>query len=427
MSGDKRQRTQAAVIDGIRSFPLREGQIDSSPLTSDRCGSPTIFAFVEDSRTALGGRQSSQSLDRESFRAPLYNATIQDTRMTLALFVETKFIPEHVESKARAGQTHYQAILKHLITPEVVNRIYNPSRIANARLKAVPHWPYLDAVRLCDLSSDHVLQIITAANAAGYSAQTVKHIKNVFFAIISHAQKEGCFNGPNPAGQVKLPKIRRTTSNNLTFEQTKAILHRLQYPAKQIALFAVTTDMSLVEICNLQWKHVNLSDSERLVDGELIPARTLAVRTAWNGPDLGDSRLVGRNRNIEIREPLFSALGELKRHNSNPVRDGLVMTSNKRGPIVPSSIRMCHLKQVGKALGLPWLTWQVLRRARLSFAGELLSQLNTPGVLSDARISAKGLNPSEASTDVRGRAATSTFEMYRCRTSCFGWRFREAR
>jgi hypothetical protein len=185
--------------------------------------------------------------------------------------------------------------------------------------------------------------------------------------------------------------------------------------------------MSLVEICDLQWRHVNLGDSERLVDGVLIPARTLVVRTSWNRPGLEGSQLVGRNRNIEIREPLFSTLRELKRQNPNPTGDGLVMTTNKRGPILPSSIRMCHLKQVGKALGLPWLTWQVLRRARLSFAGELVAQLNTPGLSSATRISAKVLNLSEAPTDVRMRANTKTFETYRCRTFCIGWRFREAR
>ena len=54
MSGDKRQRTQAAVIDGIRSFPLRDGQIDSSPLASDRCGSPTIVAIYGGFQDCLG-------------------------------------------------------------------------------------------------------------------------------------------------------------------------------------------------------------------------------------------------------------------------------------------------------------------------------------------------------------------------------------
>ena len=48
--------------------------------------------------------------------------------MTLGFFVETKFIPEHVEHKTRSGQTHYQAMLKHLLTPELVNHLFDPGK-----------------------------------------------------------------------------------------------------------------------------------------------------------------------------------------------------------------------------------------------------------------------------------------------------------
>ena len=48
--------------------------------------------------------------------------------MTFEFFVESKFIPEHVEHKTFAGKTHYQAILKHLLRPETVNRVFNPRK-----------------------------------------------------------------------------------------------------------------------------------------------------------------------------------------------------------------------------------------------------------------------------------------------------------
>jgi len=166
--------------------------------------------------------------------------------MTFELFVETKFIPEHVSYKTLAGRTHYQAILKHLLTPERVNRIFsNARKVVNARLSSVPQWPYLDGVCLCDLKADHVRRLIAAGQAAAYSSQTVKHIKNVFFAIISHAQKEGCFSRVNPAALVKLPRIIRRSQHSLTGEQSMAMLERLPSPEKEAALFAITTGMTL--------------------------------------------------------------------------------------------------------------------------------------------------------------------------------------
>src|SRR5581483_9383273 len=55
-----------------------------------------------------------------------YNSAIQDSRMTIGFFVETKFIPEHVQYKTQAGKTHFKAMMKHILRPENVDRIFRP-------------------------------------------------------------------------------------------------------------------------------------------------------------------------------------------------------------------------------------------------------------------------------------------------------------
>ena len=124
----------------------------------------------------------------------------------------------------------------------------------------MPDWPYLNEVRLCDIEVDHVRRLVACAFAREYSSQTVKHIKNVLGAVISHAQREGCFSGPNPAEQVKLPPMARKVAHNLTINQTKAMLELMQYPEREVALITITTGMNLLEICKLQWRHVNLTE-----------------------------------------------------------------------------------------------------------------------------------------------------------------------
>jgi integrase len=309
-----------------------------------------------------------------------YNRAIQDSRMTFAFFVESKFIPEHVEHKAAAGRTHYQAILKHLLRPETVNEMFNQGDTVKARLKSVPDWPYLDEVQLCEFGSDHVRHIISAAFARQYSAQTVKHIRNVIFAIVSHAQREGCFNGPNPVSQVKLPRAARPVGHNLNLEQTRAILGQMQFPEKEIALITITTGMNILEICNLQWKHVNLTDWARLVEGGLIPPRSIAVRTHWNNVGLGDSKR-GRQRNIEIPDLLVSMFENVRDRRANPVPDDFVLVSEDGEPVVPGTIREGRLKPIGRKLGLPWLSWRVLVRAHTALLSEFRAQLNDHMVL----------------------------------------------
>ncbi len=60
--------------------------------------------------------------------------------VSLAEYIEEKFIPNHVSSKTSAGRMHYQAILKHILTPEtsgknirsvgVEEQTENPARLA---------------------------------------------------------------------------------------------------------------------------------------------------------------------------------------------------------------------------------------------------------------------------------------------------------
>jgi integrase len=356
---------------------------------------------------------------------PSYNPVIQDSRMTFAFFVETKFIPEHVEHKTLTGQTHYQAMLKHLLKPERVDGMFNSVKPRKARLKSVSGWPYLDEVRLCDIRPDHVRRVIAAAFDQSYSAQTVKHIKNVIFAIVSHAQREGCFNGPNPVAQIKLPKQAGKVKQHLTIAQTKEMLEIMQSPDKELALITITSGLNIAEICNLQWRDVNMTESAKYVDGELIPAKNIAVSAQWNRSGLGDWKR-SRKRNIEIPDVLIPILENLRSQNGNPHPDSFVLLSETGQPIPPTSIRVGRLKPIGRNLGIPWLSWQVLRRAHTGFVSEFRSQFNnhiTPIAPGEHQVSAaSGTEPRETA----GFAKSDTIgPKFSCRSFRAGRSLRE--
>jgi integrase len=357
---------------------------------------------------------------------PGYNAAIQDPRMTFGFFVESKFIPEHVEHKTPAGRTHYQAILKHLLKPETVNRMFRSENPAKPKLKSAPDWPYLDEVQLCDLKPDHVRSLILSAFARGYSSQTVKHIRNVISAIMSHAQREKCFSGANPVTQVKLPPMIRKVEHNLTISQTKAMLELMQYPEKEIALLTITTGMNIVEICELQWKHVNLTESERYIDGEVIPARSIAVRTHWNQGGLGGVKR-GRPRSVEISEPLFSTLKELSRREMNTGTDDYVLSSQAGDPVLAANIRMGRLKPIGRKMGIPWLSWHVLRRAHTALLSEFRTQLNNDMTLMARDEPQNSSVRGQDARDYRAYKEPSTMEARFCRSFRSGRSWREAR
>jgi integrase len=312
----------------------------------------------------------------------MLDSVMEASSMPLAVYVERKFIPNHVSLKGPAGRTHYRAILKHVLTPERVDRLFTPYvGIKKARLRTVPGWPYLDHVMLCELNSDHVRQLTSSASAYGYSPQTVKHIRNVVSTIITHAKTKGMFVGDNPISGVELPAIVRKESHDLTIGQVKTILSQMQYPERYIALITVTTGMAASEICALQWKHVNLTTAKMLVDGQSIPPRSIIVKKQWGVGEVVNVN-VNRVRTVAVAEPLIHALKRLRRDRRTGDPNCFVIATWEGRPISPVNLRMVRLKQIGRRLDMPWLSWQVLKRTHGALLSELRIKLSEDLVLS---------------------------------------------
>ena len=222
---------------------------------------------------------------------------------TVEEFVARVFVPKHVATKRLSGRAHYRAMLKHLITPQNVDRIFDggeaPSR---SKLKGVPGWPYVGGIPLSDIRPDHVRSLIEAAIAHGYSTQTVAHIRRAVSAIFSCARRTGFFAGENPAAETVCPEVVRERDHVLTLDQTRAALQAMRYPEKEMTLIALLTGMNLAEVCGLRWGFVNMTSSSRTVDGELIAPRSISARThkfeAINGspPEKTTHRTFSRRR-----------------------------------------------------------------------------------------------------------------------------------
>jgi integrase len=299
-------------------------------------------------------------------------AIARQAAMTIAEFVEHAFVPEHVATKTLSGRTHYQAILKHVIPPHEVDRVFQ-ARAANSRtkLKAVPNWPYLGKVRLCDARPDDVQRLISAALASGYSTQTVKHIRNVVSAVFAHAKKRPWFTGDNPASQVTLPEMARGEAHALTLDQAKKVFGVMRYPEKEMAQITILTSMKVAEICGLQWKCVNLTEEWSNTHGEPIPPRAIAIRQEWYRGEMVGAGRSSRNRHVPISEPLLRILLALSRRGKFAGPDDFVLVSRSGTPVNENSIARGRLKPIGKHLQIPWLSWRAFRRTHMTLGYEL--------------------------------------------------------
>jgi integrase len=290
--------------------------------------------------------------------------------MTVEEFTEREFVPRHVSAKSIAGRVHYRAILKHLMVPETVERIFRDPRAGSlGRLKEIPNWPYIGHLRLCDVGPADVGLLLKAALDRGYSPQTAKHIRSVTGAIFTHARKRLCYSGENPAMQTPLPRMRRKQTSPLTLDETKALLNAMRYPEKEIAIMVLYTGMSVAEICGLQWRFVNLADSERIIDGKRLPPRTIAVREQWCRGELEPVSWKSRRRNLPIPGPLLKMLADLPGRPVAGEPQGFVLAS-RNGAAVNGHVARRRLKALGERIEFAELSWRVLLRTRAGLLAE---------------------------------------------------------
>lgn len=286
-------------------------------------------------------------------------------------FIERRFIPEHVAIKRPAGRSYFRTILNHVLPPEQVARAFavgpeNP----NNKLKAIPDWPYLHSVRLCEVNPEMIQHLTTRALEQGYSIQTATHIRNVVRVIFSHAIRTGCYTGANPANLVTLPAMARKEAHTLSLEQFREVVHAMHYPEREIALFAILTDMSVAEICGLQWKYLNTSNINRLVDEEFIPPKTIAVRKQSYRGQFGGVT-ASRRKFIRVPDVLCSVLHDLKNRKQFTAPHDFVLISRNGTPIHPENIAARRLKTIGRSLKMPWLSWRDFHRTRVMLKSEL--------------------------------------------------------
>jgi len=200
--------------------------------------------------------------------------------ITVIEFVKHKFIPEYVVNRKHAGRAHFQTILKHVLTPAGMNDVFHlDSKKSRDKLKAISDWPYMDSICLQDVTPANVQQLISKALERGYSIQTVTHIRNVIRKLFSFAQRTLSFNGENPAAKVALPEMVRREAHTLTLDQLESVIQSMRYPEREMALISILTKISIAEACGLQWRRVNLSDSKRIVESEVLEPRTIAIRS----------------------------------------------------------------------------------------------------------------------------------------------------
>jgi len=321
------------------------------------------------------GAEAEESLvDEDRTQLPaLENDPTPSAEMTVADFVERKFLPEHIKLKRHPSRLFYQAILKYVIRPEEVDRIFQMnSTDPRKRLKAIENWPYLSDMKLCDVRHDHVSRIATSAVEHGYSVETVRHIRNVIGTIFSHAIQEKCFFGDNPVSLVAPMRRPRKQEQILTPDEANGALAMMRYPERELTLIGAISGMSPAEVIGLQWGQVNMMEEACDRNEMQIPPMTIAVRKCWYRGRLDNVRKTAR-RDLAIDRRLLQVLLELRMRSRFTQPDDFVLVSQFGTPISYDNIMTQRLRPIARRLGVP----SVYSKAFRLIQGDTKSASNT--------------------------------------------------
>ena len=267
--------------------------------------------------------------------------------VTVADFIENRFKTDVIWSLKHGGQKHYDYILdKHVI-------------------------PAIGDLRLREVDSSHVQTLVRKKIEAGYSVQTAVHIRNAISAIFKHAKLKRAYIGDNPVMGVRLPEMQRKEAHALDFVKGQELLGSLPPVVRTMALLSMTTSLNVAEMLGLRWKRINLTRNTVIVENELLPPWSVAVRENYYRGKFGTVKAKSRRRNLPISRTVVDALLQFRAQSKYTAPDDLVFASRTGRPLNENNLSRRVLKPAGARLGMPWLSWHVFRHTHATLGEEI--------------------------------------------------------
>jgi len=215
--------------------------------------------------------------------------------------------------------------------------------------------PALGRQKLCDFSALDIQQFIGQKQRAGYSPQTLAHLRNLVSKIFGTATRWGWMNH-NPARGTELPPMERTRhARVLTPTEVRSLDRKLDDPARTIFLVGCLTGLRIGELLALQVGDVDLSRA------------VLHVRRDVYRGHVGSPKTPGSERQVPLTPKLVAALRHWLK-----VRRGLsawLFPSATDTPFRDRNLLRRNVWPVCTTLGIPRFGWHSLRHTFSTYNG----------------------------------------------------------
>jgi integrase len=203
--------------------------------------------------------------------------------------------------------------------------------------------------QLRELTREELQSFLSRKLSNGLSWETVHHFKCGMSKILGAAEEWG-YIAENVAQKTKLPRRQRGTERIvLTPIQVRDIAAVLNEPARSVTLLLALTGLRVGELLALRWGCIDLTARmlrvcETVYDGHFDQPKTKrSARTIPIGTETAEILAAIRPAAIDAKALVFAT------------REGL--------PLDRWNLLRKHLKPAAKKLGLPGVTWHLLRHS----------------------------------------------------------------
>jgi len=263
------------------------------------------------------------------------NARPQSIR-TFGEFVKNDWMPVILPTFKYATQKHYRYMLDVHLIPSFGQR------------------------QLRELTREELQSFLSRKLKGGLSWETVHHFKCGLSKILVAAEEWG-YIAENAAQKTKLPRRQHGTERTvLTPVQVRNLVTALNHPARSVTLLLVLTGLRVGELLALRWGSVDLNARmlrvcETVYDGHFDQPKTKrSARTIPIGTETAEIFAAIRPAVVDTKALVFAT------------REGL--------PLERWNLLRKHLKPAAKKLGLPGVTWHLLRHSHAT----MLDSVGTP-------------------------------------------------
>lgn len=212
----------------------------------------------------------------------------------------------------------------------------------------VHYLPAFGTMRLSDISIEAVQIFLNGKTLEGKAVQTIKNLKWGLSSIFAGAIKYGYMSSNPSKGTDLPPEPIRERKEFPTFAELSLLIECLQEPISTAVWLVAVSSVRPNELA-FKWKDL---DAER---------RMLWVVRAVNRGKLHTPKYHRANRPLRLTAADVQRLLDLKLRMKGKKDDWVFPNTRETGPIRHEDILGRRIQPVAKELGLPHITWRLIR------------------------------------------------------------------